>query len=87
MASLKQLQKDIAKIKARNRRVEADKAWETSWARKIIIAGLTYFAVVIFFFVTELPNPFANALVSSMGFILSMLSFSLLKKWWIKSRL
>jgi len=34
---------EIEKIKGRNRRVEADKAWETSLTRKILIAVLTYF--------------------------------------------
>ena len=33
---------DVAAIKQRNARVEAEKAWETSWTRRIIIALLTY---------------------------------------------
>jgi len=34
------LEKEVTDIKARNKRVEADKAWETSWSRKIVIAVL-----------------------------------------------
>ena len=38
------LEKEIKEIKERNKRVETDKAWETSWTRKICIALLTYFS-------------------------------------------
>jgi len=37
MPSLEELQSEIETIKQRNQRVEADKAWETSWARRFII--------------------------------------------------
>lgn len=83
MTSLEHLQKEIDSLKSRNRKVEADKAWETSWARKGVIAGLTYSVIVIFFLVAELPNPFVNAIVPSVGFVLSTLSLSLFKRWWI----
>lgn len=79
------LEQEIADLKARNKRVETDKAWETSWTRKGVIAGLTYAVVVLFFFVAGLANPFVNAIVPSMGFVLSTLTVPLFKKWWIKS--
>jgi len=84
MESIDQLQKDVAEIKARNRKVEADKAWETSWTRRGLVAGLTYAVVVLFFVVADLANPFVNAIVPTMGFILSTLSVSVFKKWWIR---
>ena len=34
---IKELEKKIEKIEERNKRVEADKAWETSNLRKILI--------------------------------------------------
>ncbi len=34
---LKELEEEVLKIKERNKRVELDKAWETSWTRKICI--------------------------------------------------
>lgn len=85
MKSIEQLEKDITDLKSRNKRVEADKAWETSWTRKGVIAGLTYAVVVLFFFVAGLPNPFVNAIVPSIGFVLSTLTVPLFKKWWIKN--
>ena len=44
----KELEKEIEKIKERNKRVEKDKAWETSIVRKIAIAILTYAVVVLY---------------------------------------
>ncbi|MFH1400264.1 MAG: hypothetical protein ABIH41_01985 [Nanoarchaeota archaeon] len=75
--------KRVAAIEARNRRVEKDKAWETSWQRKLIVAVLTYTTIVVFFFAASLPNPFLNAIVPSVAFVLSTLSLPFFKKWWI----
>lgn len=80
------LQQQIDEIKERNKRVEADKAWETSWTRKIIILILTYIVIVIFFDVAELPRPLLNAIVPSLAFLLSTLTLSLFKKIWIKNK-
>ncbi len=83
--SLEQLQSDIKEIKDRNQRVEADKAWETSWFRKLLIVFLTYIVVVSFFQVAELPKPFLNAIVPVVGFILSTLTVGIIKSWWLKT--
>lgn len=79
--------KEVEKLKARNQRVEADKAWETSWTRWGLIVALTYGVVVLFFLAAELPNPFVNAIVPAIGFTLSTLSLSFFKKQWIQSNL
>ena len=79
-----ELQKEISQIKERNQRVELDKAWETSWLRKIIILILTYIVIVIFFFTADLPEPFTNALVPAVAFFLSTLTLSWFKKLWLK---
>ena len=78
--------KRLEAIEQRNKKVELDKAWETSLARKISIAVLTYFTIVLFFFVAQLPKPFINSIVPAMGFVLSTLSLSFLKKLWIRLR-
>ncbi len=82
----KEIEKEIAKIKERNRRVETDKAWETSLTRKIIIIILTYIVMVIFFYFASLPKPFLNAIVPTLAFILSTLTFSIIKEIWIKNK-
>lgn len=84
MSSLEELQFEINKITKRNQRVEADKAWETSWTRKIIILFLTYIVIVVFFYCARLPRPFANAIVPAAAFVLSTLTIPLFKKWWLK---
>ena len=83
MPSIEDLQKEIDEIKIRNKRVEADKAWETSWTRKLLVLILTYTVVVIFFFVAKLPEPFINAIVPSLAFVLSTLTVPAFKKWWM----
>ncbi len=84
MNELEQIKKDIQEIKERNAKVEIDKAWETSLARKFLVAILTYIVIVLFFFFAELPNPFLNAIVPTLGFILSTLSVSYFKGVWVK---
>jgi hypothetical protein len=78
--SMQDIQKEIDALKARNKRVEADKARETSRTRKISIALLTYAVIVLFFYAAGLARPFLNALVPSIAFILSTLGLDLFKK-------
>ena len=77
----------INEIRERNRRVELDKEWETSWTRRLIIFVLTYFAIVIYFFFAELPKPFLNSLVPALAFVISTSSLPYFKKLWIRSRI
>ena len=80
------IQQEIEKIQQRNKRVEADKAWELSWTRRIVITVLTYFTIVIFGYMADLPNPFVTAIIPTLAFILSTLTLPLLKKIWIKNK-
>lgn len=84
MDELRELKNEIREIKKRNARVETDKAWETSLFSKILVAILTYAVVVLFFYVAELPKPFVNAVVPTLGFLLSTLSISFFKTLWLK---
>lgn len=83
MEDFSKLEGEINRIKERNLKVETDKAWETSVFRKISIAVLTYFVVVLFFYFANLSKPFINAIVPTTGFLLSTLSLSFLKKLWV----
>ena len=85
MSKIEDLEKEIQKLKARNKKVELDKAWETSWTRKIIIFVLTYFVIVIFFFFAQLPNPLINSIVPSLAFVISTLSIPFFKKIWLNN--
>ena len=79
------LHPSIEKIHERNQRVELDKAWETSFTRRAIIAILTYVTLVIFLLLINAPNPYVNALVPTLGFILSTMGLSVFKGWWAKN--
>ena len=79
------LEEEIRKIKARNKRVEADKAWETSLSRKIVIFILTYLVIAIFFVSAKLPDPFINSIVPALAFALSTLTLPILKNFWLKN--
>ena len=78
------LEKEILAIKERNKKVEADKAWETSLSRKTIIMVLTYFTVVIFFHAAKIEKPFINAIVPTFAFLISTLTLPLFKKFWLR---
>lgn len=84
MLSNEQIEQEINQIKERNKRVEKDKAWETSLTRKIIILVLTYLVIVIFLYITKLPNPFLNAIVPAVAFTISTLSLPFFRKIWLK---
>ena len=74
----------IKSIEERNKRVEADKAWETSFTRRFIITVITYFVVVLFLHLINVNKPWLNALVPTGGYVLSTLSLPFIKKWWLK---
>lgn len=78
------LEQRITAIEARNRRVEAEKAWETSWFRVLTITAGTYLAATILLSMIEVPDPYLGALVPTLGYFLSTLSLPALKRWWIK---
>ncbi len=76
---MQDIQKEIEQLKERNKRVESDKAWETSIARKIIIMLLTYIVIVIFLYTARLPQPWINAIIPTIGFMISTLGLWVFK--------
>ncbi|MAG11753.1 MAG: hypothetical protein CMI52_03015 [Parcubacteria group bacterium] len=83
---IQKIKQFLLALHKRNKRVEADKAWETCWTRRILIAVLTYFVIVLFFWAADLPRPFVNSIVPAVAFVLSTLSMPLFKKIWLKNR-
>ena len=80
------LEKRITAIEARNKKVELDKAWETSTIRRVLVAGLTYTIIVLFMFFADIDRPFVSAIVPAIGFTLSTLTVSFVKNWWIEKQ-
>lgn len=84
MADKSELLARIEQLESRNQRVEADKAWETSWLRRGAIMTFTYIVVVFYLRIVVHVNLWINALVPVIGFFLSTLTVSFLKQQWIK---
>lgn len=84
--NIKNLEKDIAEIKARNKRVEKDKEWETSLARRVSIAVITYTLICIFLIIIEVEKPFISAIIPAFAYLVSTASLNLIKNWWLKSK-
>lgn len=80
------LKEEIEKIKERNRRVEGDKAWETSKTRTVFISVITFCIVYVFMTFGNANNPFLSSLVAVAAYWLSTESYGLLKKWWLRKR-
>ena len=82
---MKELEQRIAKIEKRNKRVETDKAWETSWTRRMYIMVLTYLVVVAYsYIIRECDNILLSSLVPVLGFLLSTLSVKAVRRLWEK---
>lgn len=84
MSTLKQLEKEVEKIKERNRRVEADKAWELSVVRRILLLVFTYLAIGIYLKAIDVPRPWLNAVVPAVAFMFSTLTLPFFKKLWLR---
>ena len=81
------LEEEIKKIQERNKRVELDKAWETSWTRKICICILTYIVVVAYSYIIRYFDiVLLSSLVPVIGFTLSTLSLKYIRIIWEKNR-
>lgn len=79
------LEERIIAIENRNKRVEADKAWELSWTRRVLLLLFTYAAIGVYLQVIGAPDPWLNALGASLAFLLSTLTLSFIKELWLKN--
>jgi hypothetical protein len=76
----------LAIIEQRNKKVEADKAWEKSFTRIGTIAVMTYGIAIIFLWLMGTPRPWLAATLPAVGFIFSTLSLSAIKQRWLRRR-
>ena len=76
------LEERVIKIEERNKKVEMDKAWETSWTRKLLLMVFTYLAIALYLKYIVGINPWVNAIVPTVGFLLSTLSLPWFRKLW-----
>jgi hypothetical protein len=84
MNETEELEARISKIESRNKSVEVDKAWETSSARKVLIAIFTYMAIALYLKFIVGIDPWINAIVPTVGFLLSTLTLPYFRTLWLK---
>jgi preprotein translocase subunit SecF len=76
----------LSAMTARNLRVEADKAWKTSWLRRGLIASITYVCAIVLLTMLGHDDVLKHALVPVMGYLLSTLSLPFVKAFWLKQQ-
>lgn len=82
---IKYLEKEIEKLKERNKKVEIEKAWETSFQRKISIVVVTYIFMIIVMYFLEIENIFISAIIPTLWYFLSTTSILVVKNIYINN--
>ena len=80
------LEAEVSALQKRNKSVEAEKAWETSWTRAGSLLVITYIVAALALSAIGNDAPLRNALIPTVGYLLSTVSIPFLKRWWIESR-
>ncbi|MBP9116257.1 MAG: hypothetical protein KBF89_07950 [Acidimicrobiia bacterium] len=80
MSELTSLENRIAKLELRNKMVESNKRWETSFIRRISIATLTYFVILAYHVIIGAKNMWIISAVPVLGFVISTLSLQYIRK-------
>ncbi len=84
MTKLKRIEEEINQLKERNKKVESDKSWETSFSRRGLLMIFTYLAIGFYLQIINIPNPWLNAIVPAIAFMLSTLTLPFFKSLWLK---
>jgi len=83
---MENLENRLKAIESRNTRVEADKAWESSWFRRGLLTLFTYLAISLYLSAIRIDRPWLNAIVPAFGFMISTLTMPFFKKRWLRQR-
>ena len=84
MEKIEQIEQEINNLKERNKKVELDKKWEGSFTRRFLLMLFTYLAIGLYLQAIGVSNPWLNAIVPAVGFLLSTLTMPFFKKLWMK---
>ena len=77
------LEGELSAIRSRNDRVTAEKAWETSVVRRATICIITFALAALLLFLLGNDNFLRNALVPTLGYLLSTLTIPAVKRRWM----
>jgi len=81
---MENIEQRLQKIEERNSKVEIDKAWETSFSRRFLLALFTYLAISLYLFAIDVSSPWINAIVPAIGFLISTLTMPFFKRVWLR---
>lgn len=84
MTNLNDIEKRIEQIELRNKNVEKDKAWETSFTRRFLLILFTYLTIGFYLNAINITEPWLNAIVPAIAFWLSTLTLPFFKNLWEK---
>ncbi len=77
------LERSLELILERNRRVEAEKAWEVSFTRRAFLALLTYLTAVLLLWLIGEERFLLLSLIPTISYVFSTLTLPWLKRFWI----
>lgn len=82
MDKIQELENEINLIKERNKKVELNKAWETSLTRRVSIIVITY--VIMWFTMSIIwsQKPWIDCIIPTLWFFLWWLSLDFMRKIW-----
>ncbi len=80
------LESQLATLIQRNKRVEGDKAWETSGTRLVVVITITYLVACSVLWTIGAERFWLGALVPVVGFYLSTQTLPPLKRRWLQRR-
>lgn len=80
------LEKRILALEERNKKVELDKGWETSIERRVLLIVFTYISIGAYMWVIGVTSPWLNAVIPSLGFLLSTLTLPFFKRAWMRRK-
>ncbi len=81
-----ELEERVSKIEKRNANVAADKAWEASWTRRMLVMLFTYLAMSVYLWAIGVTDPWLNGIVPTAAFMISGLTMPYFKREWLKHR-
>ena len=76
----------IQALRARNTRVEADKAWELSLTRRAFLAVLTYATAALLLWLLGQQRFLLMAFIPAISYVFSTLTLPWIKRWWLRGR-
>ena len=86
MDELQGLRKRLEYIEARNQRVESEKQWETGITRKAILFITTYVLIGLYMWMINVSQPWLNAVIPALGFLVSTLTIQWAKNIFVKRK-